>query len=70
MVVILLARFDVKHSFNIPTLPVARLGPTIDNGVVTDCPFRQELDSVIWQVGMMRPDIAGAAHDSSLTQFV
>ena len=40
MVDTLLARFDVKHSFNISASPVAELRPTTDDDVVTDRRFR------------------------------
>ena len=43
----LLACFDVKHSSNILPPPVAELGPTADDDVVTDCPFRQVLGGVM-----------------------
>ena len=55
------ARFDVKHSSNIPAPPVAERGPTIGDGIVTDRFFRQVVGGVMWPVGKTRPDIADAA---------
>ena len=55
MIDTLLACFDVKHSSSIPASPTAQLGPTTDDYVVTDRPFRQAEDGVMWLTGMARP---------------
>ena len=57
----LLARFDVKHSSTIPVSPIAKLGPMADDDIVTDHSFRQMVGSVMWLLGMTRPDVADAA---------
>ena len=61
MVDTLLVRFDVKHFFNIPASPVAELGSTIDDDVLTDHPFRRPVGGVMWLAQMTRPDIADAS---------
>ena len=61
MVDTLLVRFDVKHFFSIPASPVAELGSTIDDDVLTDHPFRQPGGGVMSLAQMTRPDIADAS---------
>ena len=62
MVDTLLTRFDMMTCYpKIPVSPVTELGPTTDNDLVTDRPFRQAVGGVIWLAGMTRPDIADAA---------
>ena len=58
---ILLAGFEVKRSSHIPASPAAKLGPTTDDYVVANRPFRQAVAGVMWLAGMTRPDIADAA---------
>ena len=56
-----LACFKLKSSSNIPVSLVAELGPTTDDDIVTDRPFRQAVGGMMWLAGMTRPGIPNAA---------